>query len=175
MACPIATIENLAQCQGWSVGIGETLKIGLPADFTVTPLPPVLTNSITNEAYATAVGTFTPVTDKGFISVELDPTSEPNLKVDVDANGAVATMFKGRIAISKDALGFCKKLAPRTKVLLCLDKPHGERLLIGYKGFEATITKWALDESKKNSFADFEIMAFVHPLVYTGAAVPVQD
>lgn len=175
MACTEALLENLSLCQAYSVGLGETLKLGLPKDFTAMPTPPVLTNTITNEAYAVAVGSFTAVADKGFATVELDPTSKPNLKVSVDANGAITTTFKGRISFSKDALGFIKKITPRTKVILVIDKPHGEHLIVGYKGFEATIGKWDYEEGEKACFADFEVMATVHPLIYTGTTIPVID
>lgn len=174
MACTVAILQHLALCQGWTVGLGETLKIGFPADFTAVPTPPPLTAIITNEVYAEAVGTFTAPALKGFVSMELDNTSKLELNPKISENGATMTSIKGRIAFSKDALGFIKKLQPRTKILAIVDKPHGERLMIGYAGFECTVKSWDIKEGVEMSYADFEFDASVLPLVYTPATIPMQ-
>jgi len=64
---------------------------------------------------------------------------------------------------------------PRKRVLLALDKPNGETILVGYKGFEATIMKWTITEGEDTSIADVEIKCNVMPLIYTGTSLPVQS
>lgn len=174
MACTVATFQNLTLCQGWSVGLGKALYLGFPADFTAVPTPPILTSAITNEDYAVAVGTFTAVAAKGFVKMELDITQKLEIETKISENGASMVSTKGRIVFSKDALGFIKKLKPRTSVLIVVDKPHGERILIGYAGFEAVLKTWDIKEGVDMSYADFEFECIVLPMIYTAATIPMQ-
>jgi hypothetical protein len=174
MACTVATFQNLTLCPDWSVGLGKALYLGFPADFTAVPTPPLLTSAITNEEYATAVGTFTAVALKGFVKMELDITQKLEINSKISENGAVMTSIKGRIVFSKDALGFIKKLQPRTSMVVVVDKPHGVRLQMGYTGFETVVKSWDIKEGVDMSYADFEFENIVPPLVYTGVAIPMQ-
>lgn len=71
---PCATslkVEHLKRCATTEPGFRTKLNYGRQADFTATPLAPLITDTITNEAAGTAIGTFVPVLTKGFATIDI--------------------------------------------------------------------------------------------------------
>ena len=177
--CVIAALESLQACPDWSTGLSATVKVGYSQDFTTVPVPAVVPalGVITNAALATSVGAFTAPANKGFVMMDIDDTGrDMEIKEVEDSNGAITLSIKFKVRNSKDALGMKKKLKARTKVLLVVDKPHGESIQIGYKGFEAFVKQTEAMEGSKDSHIQFEFECFVGMSVLPVASVfPLQS
>jgi hypothetical protein len=173
--CNFAKLETLVGCPDWSTGLGSTIKIGYSADFSATPTPAVIPalGVITNVDLATSTGTYTTASvGKGFIEMDVDDINRDfDIQEETDANGAITLTIKAKVLMSKDALGFKKKLKPRTKILMVIPKPHGESLQIGYKGFEAFVDKNTVMESSKESHISFEFKCYVGMSILPAATI----
>jgi hypothetical protein len=83
---PCATslkVEHLKRCATTEPGFRLKLNYGRQDDFTATPLPAVITDTITNADAGTAVGTFTAKAGKGFATIDvfMDKPLEESFKL----------------------------------------------------------------------------------------------
>jgi len=122
--------ENIKRCASTEIGFRTKLNYALQSDFSVTPLAPLITDSITNADAGTAVGLFTTIdTTTGFATIDvfMDKPLEENIKL----NGkSLETSIDFYIQNNAEGKGFIRKFK-NAYMLFAPESINGDFILVG--------------------------------------------
>ena len=123
-------VEHLKRCATTEPGFRTKLNFARQADFSATPLPALITDTITNAEAGTATGTFTPVSvGKGFATIDIlmDKPLEESFKLNGQALEEDITIY---IQNNAEGKGFIRKFK-NDYLILAPETINGDYLLIG--------------------------------------------
>jgi hypothetical protein len=132
-------VEHLKRCATTEPGFRTKLNYGRQADFTTTPLAPLITDTITNEDAGTAIGTFVAVATKGFATIDvfMDKPLEEAFKLNGQSLESELDFYVQNNAEGK---GFIRKFK-NEYMIFAPESINGDFILIGDSKTAAMISE----------------------------------
>jgi hypothetical protein len=175
MACVKPNVQDLLLCSegdGSIVGLGQYMSWISTNDLTAEPAVAALTESTTNEEFATGIGTFTVATGKKWSRFQMLPETAD---LSIASAGTVGQLtpnstFMKRIPNSKGALGALKKIINNPGVI-GVTNGNEELTVVGSISFPAYVTGFATKQNKTESYIEITIAAGPKFPYYSDAAI----